>query len=195
MPKRIFQIGSALLVLMLAAGLPASAQRKAAPLRPGLNNPRRERRMLDLPPRWVGRLRQMSPQEQEKFLQNNERFRNLPPQRQAQIRQQLQRWNKLTPAQRQTLLNRAQVWNRLTPKQQNYVRDTLLPQWQNTPPARRQAILGKLRELRGLDEDQRTAKLNDGSFLGDLNSEDRQMLRDLSNLRVAGPEPPDEPDH
>ena len=147
--------------------------------------------MLAMPPAWMERLRQMTPQQQERFFNNNEKFRELPPERQGQIRQQLQRWNGLTPEQRQTLLNRQQVWDRLAPQEQGYVRDTLLPQWQNTPPAQRQAILGKLRQLRGLSESQRTAKLNDEGFLSDLNPQDRRMLRDLSNLRV-GPEGPAE---
>ncbi len=147
--------------------------------------------MLAMPPAWVDRLHQMTPQQQERFFNNNERFRELAPERQAQIRQQMQRWNNLSPGQRQTLLNRQQVWDRLTPQQQGYVRDSLLPQWQSTPPARRQAILGKLRQLRGLDESQRTAKLNDDAFLNGLNPSDRQMLRDLSNLRVGPEEPGD----
>jgi hypothetical protein len=212
MPRRIFQLGSQLLtsrllapallapvlltIIMLVAGSSAfahpGAQRETPPPRPraapNANNPKPgERRMLAMPPAWVDQLRQMNPQQQQRFFNNNERFRALPPQRQAQIRQQLQQWNRLSPDQRQTLLNRQQVWDRLTPQQQGYVRETLLPQWQRTPPVRRQAILGKLRQLRGLDDAQRSAKLNDESFLGGLNPEDRQMLRDLSNLRV-GPE-------
>jgi len=144
-----------------------------------------------MPPAWVDRLRQMTPQQQERFFNNNEKFRELAPQRQAQIRQQMQQWNRLSEEQRQTLLNRQQVWDRLTPQQQGYVRDTLLPQWQATPPARRQAILGKLRQLNGLNDEQRTAKLNDPSFLSGINLQDRQTLRDLANLRVGPEEPGD----
>lgn len=203
MPRRIFQLGSGLLAyillaMTLAAGSSAFAkqgnQRQAPPPRlraaPNPNNPKPgERRMLAMPPAWVDRLHQMTPQQQERFFNNNERFRELPPERQAQIRQQMQQWNRLSPDQRQTMINRQQVWDRLTPEEQGYVRDSLLPQWQKTPPAQRQAILGKLRQLRGLDDAQRTAKLNDESFLGNLNPQDRQMLRDLSNLRVGPGEP------
>jgi hypothetical protein len=204
MPRRIFQLGSARLTplllapallamaMMLVAGPSALARSQRPRAAPNANNPKPgERRMLAMPPQWVDRLRQMTPQQQERFFNNNERFRELPPQRQAQIRQQLQQWNRLSPDQRQTMLNRQQVWDRLTPEQQGYVRETLLPQWQKTPPVRRQIILGKLRQLRGLDDAQRTAKLGDEAFLGGLNPEDRQMLRDLSNLRV-GPEDPGE---
>ena len=51
-------------------------------------------------------------------------------------------------------------------------------------PSRR-LILGKLRELRGLDDAQRNAKLSDENFLGSMNAEERQMLRDLSSLGVG----------
>lgn len=187
-------LASALLTLALTATAGAHAQRNAPAERPAPNanaaNPKPgERRMLAMPPAWVDRLRQMTPQQQERFFNNNERFKELPPQRQEQIRQQMQRWNNLSPAQRQTLLNRQQVWDRLTPQQQGYVRDTLLPQWQATPPVRRQVILGKLRQLSGLDEAQRTARLNNEAFLNGMNPQDRQMLRDLSNLRVGPAEP------
>jgi hypothetical protein len=204
MPRRILQFSAALLAqillpavllgLMSASGVSARTQRNQPPERPApmvnakakVANPKPA-----IPPAWVNRLQQMTPQQQERFFNNNEKFRELPPERQAQIRQQMQRWNALSAGQQKTLLNRQQVWDRMTPQQQGYVRDSLLPQWQATPPARRQAILGKLRQLRGLDDAQRTAKLNDDSFLGGMNPQDRQMLRDLSNLRVGPEEPGD----
>jgi len=145
------------------------------------------RQNADLPPRWVERLQEMTPAEQEKFLNNNERFRSLPPEQQARIRQRLQTWNNLPPAQRQTLMQRERVLEQMTAEQRRYVRQTLLPEWQNLPPARRQAVLGKLRDLRGLSESERAAKLNDESFLDGLAPDERQMLRDLSNLRVGPP--------
>ena len=49
----------------------------------------------------------------------------------------------------------------------------------------------KLHDLRGLDDTQRAEKLNDDAFLNGLSPDDRQMLRDLSNLRISGPEPPE----
>ena len=141
----------------------------------------------DLPPRWVERLQEMSPAEQEKFLNNNARFRSLPPQQQAQIRQRLRTWNNLPPPQRQTLIERERILEQMTPEQRRYVRQTLVPEWQSLPPARRQVVLGKLRDLHDLNDSERTTKLNDESFLSGLSAEERQMLRDLSNLRVGSP--------
>ena len=152
-----------------------------------MERPPAERPRADLPPRWVERLQEMSPPEQEKFLNNNARFRNLPPEQQARIRQRLQTWNNLSPEQRQTLLQRERVLAEMTPEQRRYVRETLVPQWQSLAPARRQVVLGKLRDLHDLSDSERAAKLNDESFMGGLSPDERQMLRGLSNLRVGPP--------
>jgi hypothetical protein len=57
-------------------------------------------------------------------------------------------------------------------------------------PVRRQMILKRLHDLRGLDDSQRAAKLNDESFNAGLDPGERQMLRDLSGLRVTESGPP-----
>ena len=188
-----------LLVLSFCAGPSAYAQRKL--LRPRVDRPPAaqppavqakpkpaERNMLGMPAGWVERLQTMTPQQQERFFNNNERFRSLPPERQEQVRRRLQAWNNLTPEQRQAVLARQQVWEEMTPDQQRYVRETLLPAWKDMPPPRRQVVLKKLRDLRGFDDAQRTAKLNDEAFLGGLDPGERTMLRDLSNLRVGSPD-------
>jgi hypothetical protein len=48
-------------------------------------------------------------------------------------------------------------------------------------------VLGKLRDLRDLNDSDRAAKLNDESFVNGLSPDERQVLRDLSNLRVGPP--------
>lgn len=142
-------------------------------------------KLSDLPPRWVKRLQEMTPAEQAKFLRNNMRFRKLPPERRAEIRRRLRQWNRLTPEERQAVLDRQRVWEKMTPKQRLYVKKTLLPQWRSLSADRRQILLQKLHALRHLDDAQRAAKLNDDSFLTGLNPDERQMLRDLSNLRIG----------
>ena len=183
------------MVLLLAAGVSGQAQRIPAPApRPRVAFPTApltrppnvlQGRIADLPPQWIEQLQEMGPGEQERFLSNNARFRSLPAQRQAQIRRRLRAWNSLPLDQRQALLERQQIWEQLPPQQRRQVRDTLWPRWQSLPVVRRQIILGKLRELRGLDGALRSAKLSDEFFLGSLNAEERQMLRDLSTLGVG----------
>lgn len=173
----------------------ASAQHEGAPpprptprpqVRPRLPNALPPRANLNnLPPKAIERLQDMPPARQEQFLRNNQRFLSLPAEQQAQIRQRLEAWNRLTPAQQQELRERQHVWEMLTPEQQRYVRQSLLPRWQQLAPDRRQAILQRLHSLRDLSEPDRQAKLNDPAFIEGLNPEDREMLGQLAHLHVG----------
>ena len=211
MRRRFFQFGCCLGALAIAALMasPAFAQGKAregkgqraerraernrALGRAGAARQPNPRQLMGLPPRWLERVQEMSPEQQERFLANNERFKSLPPERQAQIRKRLQQWNSLTPQQRMELRERERVWDQMSPEEKRHVREELLPKWRQLPPQRRQAILAHLRELRGLSEEQRTAQLNDPKFLEGLSPDEQGMLRDLSNVRL-GP-PPESPEN
>jgi hypothetical protein len=184
-------VGLLAAALVLASGTEALAQQRnrnpAAAAPPAALNrlPRAlQGEVADLPPNWIEQLQEMTPAQQQRFLNNNLRFRSLPAQQQALIRRRLRAWNSLPLNQRQALLLRQQIWEQLPLEQRRQVRESLLPRWQNLPELSRQVILGKLRELRGLDGAQRNAKLSDESFLGTMNAEERQMLRDLSSLGV-----------
>lgn len=194
----------ALLPLALLAAQPARAQWRTRPRlryvdqkeRP---NPRNEfnpepnngavrgqpnlRAMAGLPPKWVENLREMSPQEQERFMQNNRLFQNLAPDRQAQIRKNLENWNRLTPEQRNAIRERAEILERMTPQQRQYLRNALLPKWQAMAPERRQAINGRLRILQTMGPGAQQAALADPKFMQGLSPDERSMLRDLNSFR------------
>jgi hypothetical protein len=186
MRKRLLKsvaVGSLATALLLVVGTAVQAQQnrprvQAAPASG-------QSRVVDLPPGWIEQLQEMSPADQERFFRNNARFRTLPPQRQALIRRRLRAWNNLSEEQREALLERQQIWEQLPLEQRQQVRESLLPRWQSLPFRSRQVILSKLRELRGLDDEDREAKLSDGSFLENMSIEERQLLRDLSNLVVT----------
>jgi hypothetical protein len=187
--------------LLLLAGFAASAssaqrrmgrsrgQRPGPPPRSEQRPAQRQQNLAGLPPKWVGRLREMSPEEQERFMRNNARFQDLPPDRQAQIRQNLQRWNRMTPEQRNELRDRDRILEQMSPEQREYVRTQLLPRWQELPQGRKQVIRDRLRELRGLSEAERQSRLSDPAFLHGLDPREQQVLRDLSNLRIGAGEP------
>jgi hypothetical protein len=145
-----------------------------------------ERRMMGLPPKWVERLQDMPPQQQERFMRNNERFNSLPPEQQDQIRRRLQVWNNLSPQQQEEIREREQVWEQLTPVQQDYVRNVLQPRWQALPPMRKAVILQHLRALNNLSDADREARLSDPAFNQGLSPDEQRMLRDLAHLRVGG---------
>lgn len=146
------------------------------------------RAMEGLPPKWLDNMRDMSPEEQERFLQNNQRFQALPPERQEQIRRNLQKWNSLSPGERTAIRNRERVLEQMSPEQRQYVRNSLLPRWQRLPIERRQAIRGRLRVLQGMTPAAREAALNNPRFLQGLSADDQSLLRDLNSLRNPPPE-------
>ena len=127
----------------------------------------------------------MSPAEQERFLENNQRFRNLPPKRQAQIRARLKQWNSLTPEQKQVLIRRARILERMSPAERREIRQVILPEWRNLPPDRRQVVKGKLRQLQGLKDAERKKRLKDPSFEQGLSPKERNLLEQLSKLKVG----------
>jgi len=129
----------------------------------------------------------MSPEEQERFLSNNQRFQSLSPERQALIRERLRQWNSLAPEQQRALRERQEVWGRLSPEQQQQVRAEILPKWRQLDPGRRLELRHRLAELAGLSEQERAAKLSDEAFLQGLSPQERKLLGDLSALRLSPP--------
>jgi Protein of unknown function (DUF3106) len=120
------------------------------------------------PPNVQERWRNMSPQDRQRALQNEERLKRM------------------TPAQQEVLRDRAQVWNRMTPEQREHVRTDVLPRWRQMPPDRKQAIRQRLRVLQNMPESARNQRLNDPNFTRGMSDEDRSTLRDLSHLHVGG---------
>jgi Protein of unknown function (DUF3106) len=166
----------------------AQRVRDSEPVQPQPNGGGGVRSLDGLPPRWVERLRDMPPEQQERFLDNNRQFQNLPPQRQQQIRQNLEKWNNLTPEQKQALRDREKVLESLSPEQRQYIRNTLLPQWQAMPIERRQVIKRHLAMLSQMSPTTQEAMLNDPKFLRGLSPDEQVMLRSLNSLRNPPPQ-------
>lgn len=145
-----------------------------------------------LPPRWVESLREMPPEQQDRFLQNNARFQSLPPARQAQIRQNLAKWNQLTPEQKDRIRSTEQMFEQMTPEQREHFRDELVPQLAQLPPERRQRVIGHWRRLQVMTPEEQQAALRDPRFMQGLSPEEQSMVRDLNSM---GAPPPQEPAH
>lgn len=118
------------------------------------------------------RPRFVSPEEQRRLRENNQKLRNLPP------------------AERQELDRRARVWQKMTPEQRQYIRNEVAPKWREMPPERRQTIRRKLQTLQNMPEEARNRRLNDPEFTRGMSEDDKETLRKLSHLHVG--EPPDE---
>jgi uncharacterized protein DUF3106 len=146
------------------------------------------RAMAGLPPKWVERLQEMSPEEQEKFMRNNAEFRRLPPERQAQVRNRLQRWNNLTPEQRAEFRTREFNFEHMSPQQREEIRNNLLPRWRDLPIDRRMTVREHLRSLQGLSAADRDARLNDPEFMRGLSPNEQGILRDLNRIQSPPPQ-------
>jgi len=115
----------------------------------------------------------LSPEEQQRVLQNQQRFRQLSPQQQQDMR------------------DRQHVWQQMTQQQRDHIKYEVLPNWRNLPPQRKKAIEQRLGVLQNMPEFARNQHLNDPNFTRGMSAEDRAMLRDLSHLHVGGaPDPP-----
>ncbi|HEV2488430.1 MAG TPA: DUF3106 domain-containing protein [Candidatus Acidoferrales bacterium] len=205
--RKLLQFGFGLAAIFLTASLAQSAiaqrgfgmqraqqrQRARRPFPPppkpeknvkpqGKPNPRG---MMGLPPKWVENLRNISPEEQERFMNNDARFRSLPPERQDQIRRNLARWNQLTPQQRDAMRRNERILERLTPEEREEVRTDLFPRWQKLPQERRELIQGRLRVLGGMTPEARQQKLQDPEFMQGLDANEQDLLRKLSDLRLG----------
>jgi hypothetical protein len=192
--KRSKLIFALLAISLLPLAVPPAAHAQARPrpaqMRRMVRRQRAEARMRPgrVPQRWIQRLQRMSPQEQERFLENNRRFRSLPPRRQAEIRARLKQWDRLTPEQKRILIRRARIFERMSPAERREIRQVILPEWRRLPPARRRIVKQKLRQLQGLNESQREKRLNDPRFNRGLSPKERNLLDQLAKLRV-GPGP------
>lgn len=135
------------------------------------------------------RLRQMSPEEQERFLQNNPRFQRMSPEDQERFRARLQEWNSLTPEAKRERLRRESVLEGLSPQERRHFHQEVIPRWQQLPPQRKFGIVRRLNALRGLSDEERDRRLNDPAFMQDLNGEEQDILRTFARLRMWPPEP------
>lgn len=210
--RRFVQLGSVLAALLLAVSLACAAPPQRAFLGARRQGPRAQRQAqgqaireqqraqrqaqqqenkpgvrgaLGLPTKWDNELRQMSPEEQGRFMRNNAKFQSLPPQQQERIRRRMQAWNQLTPEQQDAMRNRAQIFNRLSPEQRQEVVKDIAPRWKALPQDRKELLQGRLRVLRGMTPQQRQQELQDPQFMRGLDDNEQDLLRKLTDLRVG----------
>jgi len=172
----------------------AQKQQRQAEARPnaGRGQPN-ARNLAGLPPKWVENMREMSPEAQERFMRNNDRFQSLAPARQAQIRQNLEKWNRLTPEQKDRIRATEQMFEQMTPEQRERFRDELIPRLAQLAPDRRQRVIGHWRRLQGMTPDQQQAALRNPRFMDGLSPDEQSMVRDLNSMGAPPPEGPAAP--
>jgi len=168
---------------------PASGQNFTAPNRPrnGTNMNQRQQLGVGGARPWVDTMRDLTPQQRERVLQNSKAFQNLSPDKQAKIRQQLNQWDKLSSQQQASIRQNENTWRSLTPDQREHIKNDVLPKWRQMPWDRQQVIKQKLGVLQNMPESARNQRLNDPNFTHGMTDEERSMLKDLSHTHVGGP--------
>jgi len=157
----------------------------------GANLNRRQQMGVGAARPWVDTMRDLTPQQRERVLQNSRAFQSLSPDKQARIRQQFNQWDRMTPQQRSNLRQSEQTWRHLTPEQRDHIKNDVLPKWRQMPWDRQQLMRQKLGVLQNMPESARNRRLNDPNFTRGMTDEERSMLHDLSHTHVGGP--PDAP--
>lgn len=138
----------------------------------------------NLPADWENRLRQMPPEDRERFLQNNQKFQSLPPDQRAQIRQHFAEYDRLSPGQKEKANQTADALARLTPAQRQNLRTQVLPQWRQMAPERRQEIKQRLNSLNGLSDAERNQKLNDPNLYQGLSPQEHDLLKQFGEYKL-----------
>jgi Protein of unknown function (DUF3106) len=144
---------------------------------------------------WLEKHKNLSPDQQEKLLENDPNFKKLPPARQAELRERLRKFNNLPPAQRERALNRMQYMASLSPEQRQQVREAG-QQLQGLPQDRQVMVHKALRHLRQMDPQERQQILDSDRFKSTFSEQERGIITRLAAINPeqgAGAEPNPQP--
>ena len=149
------------------------------------NNPR----FQELPPERQEELReslrrfqQLPPERREELLGRLRRFQELPPERREELLDRMRRFREMPPNQRELLEQRFAIFRSLTPEQREKAREIYSRHWRALPPERRRALIEEFRHLRTLSPEARERRLTGPDVAGHFNSEERELLKELSTL-------------
>jgi hypothetical protein len=151
---------------------------------------RRQQMGVGAPRPWVDTMRDLSPQQRERVLQNSHAFQSLSPDKQNKIRQQFNQWDHMSPQQQASLRRNEQTWRNLTPDQRDHIKNDVLPKWRQMPWDRQQMMKQKLSVLQNMPESARNQRLDDPNFTRGMSDDEKSMLRDLSHTHVGAPDTP-----
>jgi Protein of unknown function (DUF3106) len=133
---------------------------------------------------WLRQHKNLTPEQQEKALENDPAFKRLSPERQAQYRERLRKFNSLPPQQREHALQQMAIWEKLTPDQRKQVREAH-QQLQSLPDTRRAMVHRTLRDLRKMSPQERQQVLQSEKFRNTFSGQEQAILRNLSDINPS----------
>ncbi len=170
-------------------GEPRPGEPRLGEPRPGKGKPgdSTRRRWSGHTPPFLFELAEKSPEDQEKFLQSNERFNRLPPEVQQNLRHRLKEISAMPPDRRAKLRERFEIFHRLPEEARDTIREQVFPVWNRLPGDRRGLLLEELRSLRRMNSEARQQRLGSDAFTRTYTLEERQVLQQLVDLSPAPP--------
>jgi hypothetical protein len=163
---------SAILAIVLGAGLSAQRIQLRVPPNPKAGPPR-QAAVIE---RWA----QMSPEQRNKALAK------LPPERRQRIEQLLNQYQNLSPEERQQLRFRSEMFNQLPPEKQDIAR-RMFRQFNLLPPERQALVREEFQSLHAMSEPDRRARVQSDDFRGKFDPREQQFLRQFSRLLSPAP--------
>lgn len=129
-------------------------------------------------PQWIEHHQSLTPEQQQRALENEPGFRQLPPQTQQRMRERLSQLNAMPVQQRTHVLERAEQMENLNPQQRQQVRGAMA-QLGSLPADRRRVVARAFRDLREMPPQQRQAYLSSDYLHRQLSPEERGTLTNL----------------
>ena len=136
---------------------------------------------------WIRAHRNLTPDQQEKALENDPGFKKLPPERQAELKNNLRRFNNLPPQQRERALRRWEFLESLTPTQREQLRQAN-QELKALPEGRELMVHKALRALRQMTPEGREEAYKSDRFRNTFTGQEQDILK-----RLAAISPPEEP--
>lgn len=135
---------------------------------------------------WLRKYKDVPPAQQQKALESDPQFRTLPPERQQRLKERLQHFSSLPPERQQRILNRMETWEHLTPEQQQKAHD-VFDRYRQLPQDRQNTVRTAVRDLQQMSPQDRQRVLNSDRFNGMFNSNEREILNEMSQLPLGPP--------
>ncbi len=139
-------------------------------------------------PDWIQKNQGLSPQEQQRRLQQERGYSHLSPTEQRRLQDTLTHVNQMPADQRQRTLERNENMERLPAERQQQVRASA-SQFSQMPPERQQAMREAIRNLRNVPPGLRQSQLNSPQY-NHLNPEERGIVGNLLTVESYHPPPP-----
>jgi hypothetical protein len=158
----------------------AAPPRQAPPPRPNQRPPAQKQEHLL---QWMDHHSNLTPEQQQRALENEQGFRDLPPQDQQRLRNRLIQLNQMPAEQRHRLLERNEAIEHLTPAQRQQVLNSVR-ELNSLPVDRRRLVARAFRDLREMPPQQREALLNSDRTRAQFSEQERATL---SGLLAAEP--------